>query len=112
VYQFEIRIVTDDGGREIDHMTKAERLQFMRQRFKRKGGFPRSEPKPIAQPKQVYRFDPFGPSYSSSRSPKKWVCEADIAEAGPALKPRRTARKLALTRIAEQLPAKLPCVLF
>jgi hypothetical protein len=96
----------------LDRMTKDERLQFMRQRFKAKGGFLRSEPKAIAPPKQVYRFDPFGPSYSSSRRPKKWVCEADKPMPLMPLKPRRTARKLALTRIAEQLPAKLPRVLF
>jgi hypothetical protein len=100
------------AGVKPDGMTKAERLQFMRQRFKAKVGFPRSEPKPINQPTQVYRFDPFGPSYSSSRRPKKWVCEADKPMPVMQLKPRRTARKLALTRIAEQLPVKLPRVLF
>ena len=40
--------------------------------------------------------------------PQKWIAEPDAV--APQLTPqtRRTARKSALTRIAEQLPAKLP----
>lgn len=42
----------------------------------------------------------------------RWVYMADKPETAPTLKLRRIARKSPLTRIAEQLPAKLPRVLF
>jgi hypothetical protein len=43
---------------------------------------------------------------------KAWVAEPDAVPARNAFRTHRTARKSALTKIAEQLPAKLPRVLF
>lgn len=43
---------------------------------------------------------------------KEWISVPDAVPAKPALRISRKARKSALTRIAEQLPAKLPRVLF
>ena len=96
-------------------MDKAERAQLIRTRFKAKGGlrWVLGEPRPKAPERSTVRC--FGPAWlmvSNGGHVKAWVKEPDAGNAGVTPQTRRTARKHALTKIAEQLPAKLPRVLF
>ena len=98
-------------------MNKAERQQVIRALHRAKAGgmayVPSGRPAKAktARP-EVDRLvigwpQPIG---DTNRAPG-WM---KLADAAPAITPqtRRTARKSALTKIAEQLPAKLPRVLF
>jgi hypothetical protein len=92
-------------------MTKAQRLKFMRKRFGRPKGLFAAKPRPQDSAKGSYRFDAFGVPQHLSELRQKRVYLPDPKPA-ICVAIKRTARKSALTRIAEQLPAKLPRVLF
>lgn len=92
-------------------MTKVERLQFLRQRFKRAKVGAQMAQKPTEMPRKGVFHSGYCVAQHLRELPVDWVFAASPA---PPLRvaPSRTARKSALTRIAEQLPAKLPRVLF
>ena len=98
------------------HMTKVQRLEFMRKRFKVVRNFPPLKPRQpvIIRVGSYYRQGTLSVSVDqhTREMQAKWVYMAKRPAPVLPLKPRRTARKSALTRIAEQLPAKLPRVLF
>jgi hypothetical protein len=99
------------AGVKSDGMTKAERLQFLRQRLKRvKNGFQPAQ-KPQEMPRKVVFHSDYCVAQHLRELPVGWIF---AAKPKPTLRlaHKRKARKSALTRIAEQLPAKLPRVLF
>jgi len=97
-------------------MDKAERRQLIRARFKGNGWITPAKPK-AAKWWLTYSTGKISRGNVSTgllanRTVKAWVKEPDAAPVQNRPLPRRTARKSALTKIAEQLPAKLPRVLF
>jgi hypothetical protein len=93
-------------------MTKAERLQFMRRQFGAKKPFPATPPKPTtqsAQRKKVYM--PWPDIIVDHKRTPGWMMQPSEKQQVP-LGERRIKRVSPLTRISQQLPKKLLCVLF
>jgi len=87
-------------------MTKAERLEFIRKKYRQKHPFPRVAPK-TQRPKAVWYYDNWGvPTHPREVQKTDWLFAAD-PKPKVAVRPKRTARKSPLTKIAEQLPWKV-----
>src|SRR5580704_3478929 len=99
---FEIPLVLGYGGKKPDAMTKAERLQFMRARFRTHRGFALVEIKPKdTSPKRSYHFDAFGVPQHLRGLRQKRIYAPDPK---PTLHiaHKRTARVSALTKIVQK----------
>jgi hypothetical protein len=90
-------------------MTKVERLQFMRKRFKTPRGFALVEIKPKdTSPKRSYRFDTFGVPQHLDELRQKRIY---VPDPKPALHlaHKRTAHLSPLTKIAQKWrPSPMP----
>lgn len=92
-------------------VTKAERLELIRARFRRNRPIQEPAPKIEAQcTKQVYSFHPYGlgnPEHLREVA-AQWIYAPREAKDPMPLQLRRIKRVSPLTKISEQLPRKLP----
>jgi hypothetical protein len=93
---------------ENGYVTKAERLEFMRRRFKSKESYPRVEPRPEPYKPRHFSFGSLSPYITPTEGvPCEWVYSPLKAKDPKALEPHRMARKSPLVKIAEHYFKKL-----